>query len=221
MTPERIVAVLAQTTLERKFSWDDVAQKTGVDTSTVAAWVDGETPLPLGALVDWAKMVGCEIWVHVHPAAPPPAAPHGPSFRGLHNAYIEVAAVLRGELGSYDGALPSENTLARRFDVGRPTVRAALKLLEGEDLIVPVQARGWFVAGAADRVPRDLVARLASLLPAPGERVGSTQQVADSLGCTRYTARQVLVVLKARGLVVSRPGTGAGWFATAPTTATV
>lgn len=52
--------------------------------------------------------------------------------------------VLSGRLEP-DAQLPSENELAARYQVSRPTVRRALAVLRGEGLIVTNQGRGAFV----------------------------------------------------------------------------
>lgn len=55
--------------------------------------------------------------------------------------------VLSGRLEP-DSQLPSENELAAKYGVSRPTVRRALALLRGEGLIVTKQGRGAFVRPA-------------------------------------------------------------------------
>jgi GntR family transcriptional regulator, transcriptional repressor for pyruvate dehydrogenase complex len=54
--------------------------------------------------------------------------------------------------GQYaDGArLPGENDLAAQFDVSRPVIRAALKRLRAEGLVISRQGSGSYVAAPAD-----------------------------------------------------------------------
>ena len=62
--------------------------------------------------------------------------------------YQKIATDLRklletGEVGEGE-ALPPENELAERYGVVRLTVRRALGVLQGEDLVEPRHARGWY-----------------------------------------------------------------------------
>ena len=65
------------------------------------------------------------------------------------NAWEKVATVLRSEIAEGTVApgirLPSEGSLAKRFDVGRGTVRKALATLQAEGFIRTEQGRGSFV----------------------------------------------------------------------------
>jgi GntR family transcriptional regulator len=62
----------------------------------------------------------------------------------------QLAAFLRGEIESGelrpDDQLPSESRLVQEFGLSRGTVRAAVKILVDEGLVVVIQARGAFVA---------------------------------------------------------------------------
>lgn len=67
---------------------------------------------------------------------------------GEASRYEEIATYLRAEIASSaPGArLPSESELCERFGVSRMTARAALGILDNEDLIVRRRGRGTFVA---------------------------------------------------------------------------
>ncbi|WP_241699759.1 FadR/GntR family transcriptional regulator [Tabrizicola fusiformis] len=54
-------------------------------------------------------------------------------------------AIANGEYGA-DERLPGENALAERFEVSRPVIRAALKRLRDEGLIVSRQGAGSFIS---------------------------------------------------------------------------
>lgn len=53
-------------------------------------------------------------------------------------------AIARGELVAGD-KLPSENEMARAFDVSRDPIRRGLQLLAADDLVEGRQGSGWFV----------------------------------------------------------------------------
>lgn len=61
----------------------------------------------------------------------------------------QIAADLREAIrsGEYKPGhqLPSGNTLARRYDVARPTVQRAVDMLRAEGLVVGQSGAGWFV----------------------------------------------------------------------------
>ena len=71
---------------------------------------------------------------------------------------MAIAADLRRQITEGDYAagsvLPSEADLAGSYGVSRVTIRKALELLRGEDLIDARQGFGWFVA--ADRLRQSL-----------------------------------------------------------------
>lgn len=59
-------------------------------------------------------------------------------------------AILGGQY--IDGIrLPGEHDLARQFEVSRPVIRAALKRLRAEGLVISRQGAGTFVAGTVER----------------------------------------------------------------------
>ncbi|WP_227270447.1 FadR/GntR family transcriptional regulator [Roseobacter weihaiensis] len=58
-----------------------------------------------------------------------------------------------------DGQLPTERSLAERFDVGRRHVRQALDALEGEGLVWRRQGKGTFIGQPADPMG-DLAAKI-------------------------------------------------------------
>ena len=64
--------------------------------------------------------------------------------------HVQLAEILRGQIGSGElsarDALPSESQLAARYELGRGTVRAAVRLLIDEGLVVSVMGRGSYVA---------------------------------------------------------------------------
>ncbi|WP_327047317.1 GntR family transcriptional regulator [Microbispora sp. NBC_01189] len=70
---------------------------------------------------------------------------------GPEPIYRQIAAVIaqRIEDGTYGPrrAIPSEAALCAEFDVSRNTVRAALRVLAEQGLIVSVMGRGTFVKG--------------------------------------------------------------------------
>lgn len=72
-----------------------------------------------------------------------------------HGRYLAVAHSLRSAIRGGDllpgHQLPSENTLADRFDTTRATVRKGVALLRAEGLITSRQGKGAFVN---DAVPR-------------------------------------------------------------------
>lgn len=77
----------------------------------------------------------------------------------VRNKYREIAAFLYEGIraGKYaEGRFPSENMLARRFGVTRPTVRLALKELRSKGYIVGRQGRGTFVTRAALALQNDI-----------------------------------------------------------------
>ncbi|CAN5149434.1 GntR family transcriptional regulator [soil metagenome] len=73
--------------------------------------------------------------------------------------HAQITGWLRNriESGEYkaDEKLPSENELAKKFDVSRVTIRRALQSLESEEMIYRCQGLGSFVKD--DRTPHNLV----------------------------------------------------------------
>ncbi|GFE20074.1 GntR family transcriptional regulator [Streptomyces nigrescens] len=77
--------------------------------------------------------------------------------------YVEIADELRARIdsGAYaaTGKLPSERDLTIEFDAARNTVRDALGILRGEDLIESRGGSGVYLR-TFERIPRDAVERL-------------------------------------------------------------
>lgn len=73
--------------------------------------------------------------------------------------HAQISEWLRSQIdkGNYDvdEKLPSENELAKKFDVSRVTIRRALQSLESESIIYRCQGLGSFVSD--ERAPHDLV----------------------------------------------------------------
>lgn len=73
--------------------------------------------------------------------------------------HAQISQWLRDQIesGEYtpDEKLPSENELAKKFDVSRVTIRRALQSLENEEIIYRCQGLGSFVKD--DRTPHKLV----------------------------------------------------------------
>jgi GntR family transcriptional repressor for pyruvate dehydrogenase complex len=84
-----------------------------------------------------------------HPGTGAGAAPRSVLLADVVHDRIR-RAIVEGLYG--DGArLPGENDLARQFEVSRPVVRAALKRLRAEGLIISRQGSGSFVAAPGER----------------------------------------------------------------------
>lgn len=70
---------------------------------------------------------------------------------GPEPLYEQIAAILRRRIarGTYAPrrAIPSTAQLCDMFGVSAPTIRAAIKILKDEDLIVARQGKGTFVRG--------------------------------------------------------------------------
>ncbi|WP_030919170.1 GntR family transcriptional regulator [Streptosporangium amethystogenes] len=70
--------------------------------------------------------------------------------------YVQVAARLWDDISARGARagdrLPSERSLATRYEVSRETLRAALAELAGRGLLESAAARGWFVAGSGQPV---------------------------------------------------------------------
>lgn len=69
-------------------------------------------------------------------------------MRNTKPRYVAIAETLEGELRDLapNSLLPTEDQMARRFDVSRITVRAALDLLENSGLISRLRGRGTIVS---------------------------------------------------------------------------
>lgn len=83
-----------------------------------------------------------------------PAAAFEPLVQVRAHEYVaeQIRRHIQLHLSGPGEALPSERELARQFDVGRPTVQMALRLLEAERLIEARRGRGGgtFVLDQAD-----------------------------------------------------------------------
>jgi GntR family transcriptional regulator len=79
----------------------------------------------------------------------PPSFPQGLLSDDALPRYVQVAARLWDDIsarGARTGdRLPSERSLATRYEVSRDTLRAALAELAGRGLLESAAARGWFV----------------------------------------------------------------------------
>jgi GntR family transcriptional regulator len=82
-------------------------------------------------------------------------------------AYRQVAEAIRSQIESGELApgapLPSERDLVTRFDVSRPTIRDAVKLLRSQGLVVAEHGRGMFVRRSVPvtRLARNRLSRAA------------------------------------------------------------
>jgi DNA-binding GntR family transcriptional regulator len=115
--------------------------------------------------------------------------------------------------------LPSEAALTEEFGVSRPTVRAALSLLEdaGRIEVLPGQGRRVVGAGEADAQPasayesiaQELRARIAAGEFETDSPLPSEATLMRQFGVSRNTVRRAYAVLADQGLVVVRHGLGA------------
>lgn len=80
-------------------------------------------------------------------------------LKGGTPRHAQITRWLRDQIdsGSFkpDDKLPSENELAKKFDVSRVTIRRALQSLESEEMIYRCQGLGSFVKD--DRAPHNLI----------------------------------------------------------------
>lgn len=67
--------------------------------------------------------------------------------------YLQLADVLREQIRSgvlpVNRPIPAEQRLMQMYDLGRDTVRHAVKVLRDEGLVVAMQGRGTFVVDRA------------------------------------------------------------------------
>jgi DNA-binding GntR family transcriptional regulator len=113
--------------------------------------------------------------------------------------------------------LPSEASLAGRFEVARGTIRAALSVLEGEGRIEVVPGRGRRVAGdgaAAPTAAYEVIAdsirtRVESGDFAQGVPLPSEAALMSEFDASRNTVRRAYELLEREGIVVIRQGAGA------------
>ncbi|WP_030183387.1 GntR family transcriptional regulator [Streptomyces sp. NRRL S-813] len=150
------------------------------------------------------------------------ASPHLPQSLLTDDAlplYAQVAARLWGDV-SADGArvgdrLPSERTLAARYEVSRVTMRAALMDLAARGMVESAAARGWFVAQSA-AVPLQ-AAGDAPDVPGTGTGAHTVEGFADYAAKHGLTTRARVLHSVVRPATVSeaetlRVGPGAALF---------
>lgn len=89
--------------------------------------------------------------------------------------YRQIAATLKKEIanGTFPegSVLPSETDLAERFHASRVTIRASMKLLADEGLIVRKQGKGTFVARGRQTIPMDSLRGFYSALVRSGGNI--------------------------------------------------
>ena len=93
--------------------------------------------------------------------------------------------------------LPSENQLAREFDVSRPVLREALDKLRADRLVSSVRGSGNFVknaVGATDGTPiseledRDALERIGVIKRCPGCPVATAPPIEKNVGVTQLNS---------------------------------
>ncbi|MEQ9564231.1 MAG: GntR family transcriptional regulator, partial [Pseudomonadales bacterium] len=69
-------------------------------------------------------------------------------MRNVKPRYVSIAEILESEVKELapNSLLPTEDQMAKRFEVSRITVRAALELLENSGLISRLRGRGTIVS---------------------------------------------------------------------------
>ncbi len=114
--------------------------------------------------------------------------------------------------------LPTGPKLAASLGYGEVTISRALQSLADEGDVVRViggRRAGYYKPGEdvppslrdVETAVRDLVGALAD-----GDRLPPIAELAGDLGVSRPTVRNGLRALRREGVVVSRRGTGGGWF---------
>jgi DNA-binding GntR family transcriptional regulator len=102
----------------------------------------------------------------------------------------------------------------QRFGVARETVRRSLATLQNDGILSKAQGKGWFVGPEQSAVPIELSNILIELRESvvgnfnSGDRFYSENDLAKTYGISRHQARQILAVLTADGLLITKPGTG-------------
>ena len=138
--------------------------------------------------------------------------------------FQEIAGHLRdrisaGAQGWCSGdALPSEAQLLAEWGVTRTTIRRALGVLEGENLIEAMPGRGRYVrsAGNSSRKPAARFEIIAATLREEisrkphGARLDRETKLAERFQVAQGTIRQALGSLEAEGLI--HAAQGQGWF---------
>ncbi|EAV41763.1 GntR family transcriptional regulator [Roseibium aggregatum] len=80
-----------------------------------------------------------------------------PKNGGIENLRMAVLDMIQSEGLALGDKLPTEKAMAERFQVSRPTLREALKLLERDAVIEAQQGKGRFIAaGAALSIARPI-----------------------------------------------------------------
>ncbi|MFS0723952.1 GntR family transcriptional regulator [Paenibacillus sp. 1P07SE] len=111
---------------------------------------------------------------------------HPPKYKRLK---LEILSWIADELFKPHEKLPSENEIAKRFDMSRQTVRQTLGELEREGWLYRRQGKGTFIAGAPEQVRPDV---------SEGMKIGMiTTYISDYIFPT--IVRGVESALRARG----------------------
>lgn len=109
-----------------------------------------------------------------------PKSPPRTSIRAAQKVAAQIRnAIVRGELTQED-SLPAEGQLMQLFEVSRPTLREAIRILEGESLIVV--SRGARGGAKVQRFTPDLAAR----------SIGQTLQAGHTTLDEVFEARRVI-----------------------------
>ncbi|QTN33036.1 substrate-binding domain-containing protein [Akkermansiaceae bacterium] len=126
----------------------------------------------------------------------------------IFTASQQVAEHLRSEIisATWAGAMPGEDSLIARLGVGRATVQAAVRQLEGEGLLVPQGAgKRRLIVPPENQAPPAM--RIAILLYDPDERkVDYLQELKQLLGEAGHTAFFAPKTLVELGMKVERVG---------------
>lgn len=127
--------------------------------------------------------------------------------------YERVADKLRADIqqGTYTDRMPPETALMKTYSTGHTTLRRALKLLENEGRVEPVQGVGWFIAGTGDR--RRVADRLRDALTdprtaerlAPDGNLPGEMDLCTEFGVSRTAIRTALALLEGEGLIARMP----------------
>ena len=72
-------------------------------------------------------------------------------------AYEALIELISGETFDIGDRLPSENDLAARFNMSRPTIRKALARLQADGLVRPIQGSGNFIHARPTKHIKELV----------------------------------------------------------------
>lgn len=146
----------------------------------------------------------------------PPTTENVPWARPSGSLAAAVAAELLKVIATPDfapgGKLQAEPELARRFQVSRTTIRAAVADLESQGLLRRRQGAGTFVVGDVTRVRNTLNVNsgVTDLIAAAGWAPGTARELSSIRGCS--SEEESLLVLAAREqiLVIARTRTADG-----------